>query len=588
MNLMIRSNKHLKQKIQIRSVSWVLIRSYLITMSVSLFFGVFLFQFMLQKEFNYKLKRGDQEALNTVSYFITKHMQENERISAELVTNTVFQEALSVEDDTSIRGIDKILRDALVGRDSIRSIHIITNKGNVISEFKEPSYIRNTRDFLRQLDLPLIKQKNGRVYWGVGINGLEPEIGSTLYLGRMIRSKDNLKSLGYLIIYIDSKEFEKTCHDMLDNINLNIVIKDSLDQTLKIPNEIEVSNIEEIVRWESEEYNYIKSGNKKYYYVVKDMSILNGMIMGLNNQARGTTNVNTILLFAIIVNIIFLSGASILVKRKVILPLEHIADKARMIGKEGNLDTHFTIATSYTEVYEITYALDEMLQEIKKLVSEVKEREKMQKRLELSIINHQVKPHFLYNTLNAASIMVALEEKEAANELIKTLAKYYRACLGTGEDVITIQEELQIVKEYVKIAVIRNPNIIHITYDVEEEALEQKILKITLQSLVENSIKYGIKKIGQPVRVHISIKLDKEKGLMLIIIEDDGIGMSEEMIQKIKTGEKLEVQSGFGLKAIITRLLLYYDLKDTNDVIEIESKCGEYTKILLKIPYQIN
>ena len=585
MNLMIRSNKHLKEKIQIRSVSWILIRSYLITMGVSLFFGVFLFQFMLQKEFNYKLKRGDQEALNTVSYFITKHMQENERISAELVTNTVFQEALSVEDDTSIRGIDKILRDALVGRDSIRSIHIITNKGNVISEFKEPSYIRNTRDFLRQLDLPLIKQKNGRVYWGVGINGLEPQIGSTLYLGRMIRSKDNLKSLGYLIIYIDSKEFEKTCHDMLDNINLNIVIKDSLDQTFKIPNEIEVSNIEEIVRWESEEYNYIKSGNKKYYYVVKDMPILNGMIMGINNQARGTTNVNTILLFAIIVNIIFLSGASILVKRKVILPLEHIADKARMIGKEGNLDTHFTIATSYTEVYEITYALDEMLQEIKELVSEVKEREKMQKRLELSIINHQVKPHFLYNTLNAASIMVALEEKEAANELIKTLAKYYRACLGTGEDVITIQEELQIVKEYVKIAVIRNPNIIHITYDVEEEALEQKILKITLQSLVENSIKYGIKKIGQPVRVHISIKLDKEKGLMLIIIEDDGIGMSEEMIQKIKTGEKLEVQSGFGLKAIITRLLLYYDLKDTNDVIEIESKCGEYTKILLKIPY---
>ena len=141
------------------------------------------------------------------------------------------------------------------------------------------------------------------------------------------------------------------------------------------------------------------------------------------------------------------------------------------------------------------------------------------------------------------------------------------------------------MKEYVKIAVIRNPNIIHITYDVEEEALEHKILKITLQSLVENSIKYGIKKIGQPVNVHLAIKLNKEQKMMFITIEDDGIGISEEMIQKIKTGEKLEVKSGFGLKAIITRILLYYDLKDTNEVIEIDSRCGEYTKILLKIPY---
>ncbi|MBU3804508.1 MAG: histidine kinase [Candidatus Cellulosilyticum pullistercoris] len=540
---------------------------------------------MLQKEVDYKLKKGDQEALNTVSYFITKHMQENERISAELLTNTFLQQALSIENETNMRVVNKTLRDALVGRDGIRSIHIITSKGNVISEFKEPSYLKNTADFLEQLDLSLIEQKKGSVYWGIGTNVLEPEVGSTLYLARMIRSRDKLESLGYLIIYIDPREFEKTCRDMLDNIDLKVRIKDSLDQTFQIPRDIELNNIEEIVRWEDKEYNYIKRGSKKYYYVIQDMPILNGKIMGINSHARANTNMNTIFLFAVTVNIIFLSGASLLIKRKVILPLKHIADKARMVGKQGNLDTHFTIATSYTEVYEITYALDEMMQEIKELVSEVKEKEKMQKRLELSIINHQVKPHFLYNTLNTASIMVALEEKEAADELIKTLAKYYRACLGTGDDVITIQEELQIVKEYVKIAVIRNPNIIHITYDVEEEALEHKILKITLQSLVENSIKYGIKKIGQPVNVHLAIKLNKEQKMMFITIEDDGIGISEEMIQKIKTGEKLEVKSGFGLKAIITRILLYYDLKDTNEVIEIDSRCGEYTKILLKIPY---
>lgn len=585
MSLMNSAYKNLIEQMHIKSVSWVLVKSYLITMGISLFFGMFLFQIMLQREVDYKLQRGDQEALNTVSYFMTRYMQESERISTDLVTNTSFQNALSREDEADIRLVNRLLRDNLVGRNNIRSIHMISREGNVISEFKEPSYLKNTGEFLQQFDLQVIDKKKGSIYWGIGTNVLEPEGGSTLYLARVIRSKDKLESLGYLIIYIDPTDFKKECNDILENINLQVIIKDSLEQTLKIPDNAELDNLEQNIKWENEEYHYIKEGSKKYYYTIQDLPILNGMIMGINSQARTNSNMNTILLFAVIVNIIFLSGASLTIKKKVILPLKHIADKARVIGKEGKLDTNFTIATGYTEVYEITCALDEMMEEIKELVSEVKEREKLQKRLELSIINHQVKPHFLYNTLNAASIMVALEEKESANELIKTLAKYYRACLGTGEDTITIQEELQIVKEYVKIAVIRNPNIVNVTYDVDEEALKNKIPKITLQSLVENSIKYGIKKMGQPVNVHINIRLDKEQHIMYITIEDDGVGISEEMIEKIMKGEKIEVKSGFGLKAIITRILLYYDLKDINEVIKITSKCGEYTKITLTIPY---
>ena len=71
---------------------------------------------------------------------------------------------------------------------------------------------------------------------------------------------------------------------------------------------------------------------------------------------------------------------------------------------------------------------------------------------------------------------------------------------------------------------------------------------------------------------------------MMIIVEDDGNGISKEVIQKVLQGEKLDVKSGFGLKAMIARLLLYYDVKSTKEVIKIDSKCGEYTKIILMIP----
>ena len=579
------SYKSMTDQKHIKSVSWVLVKSYLITMGISLFLGVFLFQIVLQREVNYELQRGEQQALNTVSYFITRHMQENERISSDLVTSTLLQDALSVDDEANIRLVNRLLRDSLVGRNNIRSIHIITRERNVISEFKEPSYLKNTEEFLQQFDLQVIDEAKGSSYWGIGANVLEPKIGNTLYLARVIRSRAKLEPLGYLVVYLDPVYFKRECDDILGNINLQVIIKDSSQQTFKILDNEELNKLEQVIKWKSDEYYYIKKGSKKYYYTVQEMPILNGMIVGINSQARTNNNMYTILLFAVIMNIIFLSGASLIIRGRVVLPLKHIADKARLIGKQGKLDTSFTIDTGYTEVYDITYALDEMMEEIKELVNEVKEREKLQKRLELSLINHQVKPHFLYNTLNAASMLVAMEEKESANELIRTLAKYYRVCLGTGEDTITIEEELQIVKEYIKISIIRNPNIVDITYDVEEEALKNKIPKITLQSLVENSIKYGIRKIGEPVKIHIDIKLDKQKSIMNISIEDNGVGISEEIIDKIMKGEKLEVKSGFGLKAIIARILLCYDLKDTNEAIEITSKCGEYTKILLKIPY---
>ena len=95
MSNMSSSYKNVTEQKRIKSVSWVLVKSYLITMGFSLFFGMFLFQTILQREVNYKLQRGESEALNTVSYFITRQMQENERVSSDLATNLSFQYALS-------------------------------------------------------------------------------------------------------------------------------------------------------------------------------------------------------------------------------------------------------------------------------------------------------------------------------------------------------------------------------------------------------------------------------------------------------------------------------------------------------------
>lgn len=568
-----------------KSISWVLMKNYLLTMSISLLFGVLLFEFIFQKEVNYKFQIGDTQALNTFSYFITRELMENERASSGLVTDEILQHALSSNQTNSTQRLRALLKKVIVGKDNIQSIHIADRNGNVISEYNAPVYSKDSKVFLEQFDLKAIDEKQGASYWGIGSNTLQDNMKPTFYLARVIRSKEKLEPLGYLFLYLDNVEFERECKSILDNIHLEVAIKDSKGEIFCVPDDSTLYKAQDNINWEYDIYHKLTFEHKKHYYVSQPMPILDGQIVGMNIQPRSSNNVSIVLIFGIIINIIFIIIASVIVKRKVIEPLKYIAYMARKIGNEGKLDIKFAIEEGYAEVYDIVQALCEMLGEINILVSEVEEREKLQKGLELSIINHQIKPHFLYNTLNAASILVAIEEKEAANELIKTLAKYYRACLSRGEDNITIEEELQIVNEYIKITIIRNPNIVDIRYDVDEEVLKLKIPKITLQTLVENCIKYGIKRIGEPVCIQLAIKLDANRKLINIVIEDNGVGMQPEIIHKVMSGEKLNIKSGFGLRAVITRLMLNYELKNTKDIIEIDSKCGEYTRLTLKIPY---
>ena len=225
-----------------------------------------------------------------------------------------------------------------------------------------------------------------------------------------------------------------------------------------------------------------------------------------------------------------------------------------------------------------------MMAQIRRLLEDVEKREKLQRQLELSVINHQIKPHFLYNTLNAASILVSVEEKESAKQLITTLASYYRATLNHGNDIISLESELNIVRDYVKIALIRNPNIVKLNYDIDDSLLNLQIPKMTIQTLVENSIKYGIKAIDQPIS--ITIKVRKLITHAEIIVEDDGIGMSTDTIDRVMKGERLEAKSGFGLKSVLNRIALINDNMSLKDIMEIQSEPNSYTRIIIRLKYK--
>jgi len=575
-------NKNIMRKNSDRTITSVLLGSYIKTMLISLLLGVFFFIAITGKEMVYRQNLDNSRILNTFSYFINMQLEDIRKFSYKLVIEEELQAILDEKGEGITKQISNFLMNKMAERNEIQSIHIVMGE-EMASEYKQPIFGQNPQEFLQRLELKSIRQGSNSYYWEIGKDSLAEQEGNTFYLVSSIRSKKSLQHLGYLIVFLDPKLLQKSFDFYLQEVEYEVLIKSEAGNMISFPAGAEIENLsDKLVFGKNEESLWRLLGTRKYSS--QSMESIHGGIYGMTKNSVFRSNIEFALVFMLIITMEFIVIASIIIKKRVTSPLEEIAERARDIGIQGNLDILFPKEKYYSEADDISKALNEMMEQIKTLILEVKRREKLQKKLELSVINHQIKPHFLYNTLNAVSILVSVEEKDSANQLIKSLAKYYRACLNQGNDMISLDNELEIAQEYIKIALIRNPDILRVSYDIDEDCREIFIPKMTIQTLVENCIKYGIKQMGEPIYITISAK--SRESFAELCVTDNGSGMKSDTIDKIMNGEPLEVQSGFGVRSVVSRIFLSYDIKNIQDIIRIESKEGEYTKVFLKIPFQ--
>ncbi len=233
------------------------------------------------------------------------------------------------------------------------------------------------------------------------------------------------------------------------------------------------------------------------------------------------------------------------------------------------------LATSYNSMNEyLNDVLDRLI-----------EKEKAVQRVEMRVLQEQIKPHFLYNSLETIGYMACEAGADKVYSALETLGSFYRNFLSKGEREIPLKRELQIIKDYLSIQKLRYGDAVNDEYDIDDEVLEYKIPKLILQPLVENSIYHGVRLKGEPGMIRISAHKENDK--LIIKVYDSGVGMSEEQIEKILKGEEQGDKSaeerplsGFGLSGTIKRIRYY--CKD-DDAVRIFSEEGEYTEIVLKI-----
>ena len=285
-------------------------------------------------------------------------------------------------------------------------------------------------------------------------------------------------------------------------------------------------------------------------------------------------------LVAFVAILLLIAFLSYFIPLSITRPITKITEVTDQVTK-GDLSVRSDIRTG-AEAKMLSDSLNTMIDKINVLLEQVKTEQIRLRKAEFELLQSQINPHFLYNTLDAIVWLAEAGEQKKVVSMVGSLSEFFRTSLNQGKDIIPIREELQHVRSYLEIQQVRYQDILSYEIDVPEELSNYLIPKITIQPLVENALYHGIKNkrgLGK-----ILIRGKKEEEDFLLEIEDNGIGITKERLLQIRQEIQNKVSSDrdiYGLYNVNERIRLNFGEKFG---ISIESTYGEGTKVCVKLP----
>lgn len=263
-------------------------------------------------------------------------------------------------------------------------------------------------------------------------------------------------------------------------------------------------------------------------------------------------------------------------------PIKKIADSMIHVG-DGQWDTHIPLQ-SRDELGMLARRFNQMTAKIRELIADLQHTEKAKKESDFRALQTQIRPHFLFNTLNTISIAAKEHQTEKVDTLISSLTNSIHYSLDHSPAPVTLSSELHALRSYIDLMQIRYDHRFTVDMDIDPAALELTLPKFTLQPLVENSIFHGLvlKESGGT----LFIGATRYQNTWDIIIEDTGLGIEEEQLKALKERLKLAEVEQFetrhiGMSNVHHRLKLTYGDRYH---IHISSTVGQGTQIVLSLP----
>lgn len=399
---------------------------------------------------------------------------------------------------------------------------------------------------------------------------------TTVSLMRVVNNPTDYRPVGILMINMDLNAFADSYSGLDQKSIPDIYI---LDDTGKIVTSRAETSLPRVKK-ELEDGR----SNKKVLFAQQDIERINWKVLAgvrIENGLEQSGIGGLIFAMAMIFLALFCGTGYFIMKRYVADPLEAMAGSMnRMSGRKFEKirmceNRHSTFGEM--EILESTY--NKMVDEIDALIEMVYEEEKIKRKAELNALQEQMKPHFLYNTIDAMGYLALSGKNEEVYDALEAFGSYYRILLSKGREMISVREEAEMVKDYLELQKLRYGDSLHYVLNVAPEIQGTFILKMVLQPLVENSVNHGIRPKETPGVVYV--EGIEEDGYLKFTVEDDGVGMDEDKIRELNRENISTNEKSFGLRGTIERMRIFYE----SDIdYTIKSTKGRGTTIVLRVP----
>jgi len=533
---------------------------------------------------NKRTENSVEDSSEIISSRITRVLRDAENCSNYLTVNInkAFEEQAGKKSQQSFLEYQKtIMNELYVSKiifDEIDSAVFYSIDGNLyVSDY---SMLKNIEGFENSLMLKKLEETSGKSIWFPYAKReylVRDADLPVLTLGKKIIRINSGEALGYLIINVNISSIERN----LTNQLISYWLLD--DNNEVISSRICSDTLEEqdtlYMIAESRENETKKHKGKKYFishYNIEDYQWRLIGITDLDEFNVETKKIFYLLLVVAIVAILFEIALSGYLTSRITAPLLKLKNGAEEIAK-GNMKIRFNFKTE-DEIGQLGKSFNYMTEQVEGLLKKVDYEARKKREYELSLLHQQVKPHFLYNTLDIIIKLIEMNKNKEAKRAANKLADYYRNSLSSSGEIIMIGQEMKIVEDYLELQKIRYGDLFTYETDVGEQAEQMLIPKLTLQPLVENAIYHGIKYLGRPGTIEITSRLEGD--CLILSVADDGVGMNKGTVESALLNNP---EGHFGLYSVNHRIKLLFGEKYG---ISVHSAEGDGTVVDVLLPIE--
>ena len=550
---------------------------FLCTMIVCILFCSGIFYLILENQMQQSIADKEISNRTAISNNLDSTMKSINSISRLTMLRSTVRTFLLAESNSTPRTRNALqeIHDILNTFNLSCNVVILRMDGQYLNTGPGITYVNTDKIFETEWLDEVMAQKGNYVIKAGTRDAFRSNIGEMVSFVRVINDINTQKPIGILAINLPSRFFEQAYEGLYGETS-HFALYDASGRLICKDNESTFSSLNP----ENLLQNTREETDKLFYKSIFTCDTLGDshFILASRLEVRILDGLPAKLLVALIIGAFILLAFMWLINtyiaKNVIYPIQRLVDS--MAEVQNGWLHRVSMNVNDDEIGLLKNSYNAMLIEINQLIEELLQKEKTLRMAELDALQEQMKPHFLYNTLDMIRYMALENRTDEVYNMLETLGNFYRRFLSKGSTDLSLGEEIEIVKSYLTLQRTRFEDIFTDEYEIEEGLSSIRVPRLILQPLVENSIYHGIRPKGEHGVIRVTVK--RQEDFLFLSIYDNGIGMSAHQRELLFSGKD---SRSFGFQGTIERIRYYYK---TEDVFEIHSTEGEYCEIILKLP----